>query len=134
MYGIAAISQAKVTLEFFQKALMSDIAEALEVGYSKDEIVLFVIDADGPQRAEIIDRLCPDADWQSIRDRGLRPVVRGVAPPWLSDLFQSIIPHLERMRRSVSETGLYPVVIIHDNIPVPLVIEAKDIAPASGDE
>jgi len=131
--GLDLLLRAKLTLQYFLDALQRDLAKALEVGYSQDGIVLIVIDADNSVNREVTDRLCPDADWQSIRDQGKRPVVRGVAPPWLVESLTSVIPQLRGMMSRAPETGKYPAVIIIGVVPVPLFVEAKSAVSASGE-
>ncbi|MEA3248802.1 MAG: hypothetical protein U9Q03_00395 [Patescibacteria group bacterium] len=122
------LTSVQKTFGYFQQAILEDIARAHEVGYGRDEILPFVIDVDGPHRILIVDRLCPDEDWSRFRDKGLRPVVRGIAPSWLRGMLQSLFPALAQMLERAVETGYYPVIIMRNgHPPVPIAIDAGGV-------
>ncbi len=60
-----------------EQRMLELLARAIEKG---PEFVAICIDVDDPCWTEIVDALMPGYDWDSIRQRGEKPVARGVVP------------------------------------------------------
>jgi hypothetical protein len=50
-----------------------------ELNQTPEECVIVILSVDDPHGAEIADILMPDHDWQQYRDRGEKPIARGLA-------------------------------------------------------
>jgi hypothetical protein len=121
------MERARSTYEHFRPMLLEDIRTALESGYGRHEIVPFVIDVDGPHREKVVDRLCPGVDWKKVCGPEKVPVVRGIAPSWLLNVFTKTLKTLPGDMKKAAETGEYPVFIIHGKVPVVLSIDASEL-------
>ncbi len=115
--GLGATDLARAT--FYQEQdhdrLQSMRRRALELG----ERVVICIDVDDPAWRPLVDALMPDADWQSIRDRGERPIARGVVPlAMIADLVADTYPAAGKVETvgSIVVFAAGGVLIVNDKV------------------
>lgn len=68
---------------------------ALQRGLTPEQFVTVCIDVDDPSWTEIVDLLMPGHNWQEYRDRGEKPVARGIARAGINDYLRTVAPDIE---------------------------------------
>lgn len=85
-----------------------------EIGVPKKDLVLYCIAVDSCWK-DVVDKLQPDTNWQTVRDRGLEPLAIGAATWNQIEPLTNELPFL--LQAKVLELNQYkvPVLIVHDN-------------------
>ncbi len=65
---------------------------ALRRGMKPVDFIIICIDVEDSEWTELVNHLMPDHDWQSIRDRGERPVARGSVTREVAEYLSKVAP------------------------------------------
>lgn len=90
-----ASEESRQILYDLNRQRLAELAfRAIQRGRKNDEIMIVCIDVDDPVWSFLVDELMPGYDWQSIRDRGEKPVARGSVSAIMAELLSDFVPNL----------------------------------------
>lgn len=83
-------------------------AKEADPAYEGQRFVVVCIDVDDSGWRRLVDHLMPGADWQQYRDRGERPVARGVVPrDFIAKVIADLYPAAGRLRDDVTNVVVF---------------------------
>jgi hypothetical protein len=84
-------------------------------GLARNEFITVAIDVDDPNWSEVVETLMPGQDWQTIRDRGEKPVARGtVLAEGIIDYLCHVCPDIAPALTGELPQGVVRAVVMAD--------------------
>lgn len=106
--------KCKLTLEENRERVEYFKRRLAEIGMSRLEVVIVIINVDNFYGGPLAEALMPGKDWQAIRDTGAIPYAHGLAGrEGIQDMLDTIAPNQAQDLRAIRE-GIAVVILDHE--------------------
>lgn len=112
------MSQEEDKRQFFfdeNKDRLAQLAyRATKLGVRLADFLVVCIEVDDPAWTGLVDHFMPNYDWQSIRNRGEKPIARGTVSNDLTELLANVLPSIKSSLTGPLPAGRARAVVLAD--------------------